>query len=298
MPDPRAARFVAVDGALVDPERAVVSVYDRGFLYGDSIFETIRTYAGEPFELEAHAARLAWSAERVGLTLPLGAAALCEEVRRLLSEIRARGASGDHAVRVMVTRGEGPMGLDPTSVRAARRVAFFEPVLGPPPQAYADGVSVITYATFRPSDAARGAKVGNYLESILAIREARAANAHEALIVDGAGAVLEGTTSNVFAIKDGVLCTPPETLTILPGITRRAVLAAAPDAGLVSREVMLTKADLLAAEEVFLTSTIREVLPVVRVDGAAIGLGTPGPRTRSLHAAFRARAGIGATEPG
>ncbi|MBL9023744.1 MAG: aminotransferase class IV [Myxococcales bacterium] len=292
MDGPRTSRFVAIDGVLVDPERAVVSVYDRGFLYGDSIFETIRTYAGEPFELEAHLERLAWSAERVGLTLPLGPAALAEETRRLLAEIRARGASGEHTIRIMVTRGEGPMGLDPTPAVSARRVVFLEPMKGPPPEAYLDGVSVITVTTYRPSDAARGAKVGNYLESILAIREARAAGAHEALIVDTRGVVLEGTTSNVLAIKGGLLLTPPATLTILPGITRKLVLAAAPDAGLVAREVVLTTADLLAADELLLTSTIREVLPVVRVDGTPIGSGKPGPKTRTLHAAFRARAGL------
>lgn len=284
--------FLAIDGVLVEPERAVVSVYDRGFLYGDSIFETIRTYRGEPFHLEDHLERLAWSAARVKMTLPAPPETLCQEVRRLLSEVASRGGSGDYAVRIVLTRGQGPMGLDPTGAGHPRRVAFINPVHTPPVEAYEEGVGVITWPTYRPSDAARGAKVGNYLESILAIEEARTRSAHEALIVSGEGLVLEGATSNVFAIKGDQLATPPAALTILPGITRRLVMEAAKDAGLDAVEAPLTPRDLLGAEEVFLTSTIREVLPVVTVDGASIGGGKPGPKTRALHAAFREREGI------
>ena len=285
-----AERWVAIDGALVPSERAVVSVYDRGFLYGDAVFETIRTYGGEPFKLEEHAERLAWSAERLGMALPLAPSDVVLEVRRNLSEVRAEHpAVGDLVARIMVTRGEGPFGLDPAGANQPRRVTFIHPYKPLPASYLEDGVSVVTRTAYRPSDAAKGAKVGNYLESIVLLREARAQGAHEAIVVDGQGRVLEGTTSNVFAVKGGELLTPPTTLPLLPGMTRRLVLEAAPEVGLVAAERMLTVADLLAADEVFITSSIREVLPVTRVDDRPIGGGRPGTKTQALHAAFRKR---------
>jgi branched-chain amino acid aminotransferase len=147
----------------------------------------------------------------------------------------------------------------------------------------------VTRTAYRPSDAAKGAKVGNYLESIVLLREARAQGAHEAIVVDSEGRVLEGTTSNVFVVKGKELVTPPTTLPLLPGITRRLVLDAAPDVGLVAVERDLRVADLHGADEVFLTSTIREVLPVSRVDDRVIGGGRAGEKTKALLAAFRKR---------
>jgi branched-chain amino acid aminotransferase len=285
-----AERLVAIDGAIVEPERAVVSVFDRGFLYGDSIFETVRTLEGRPFHLRDHIERLAWSAERTGIRLPLGPAELATEMERLFAEAQARGLGPELSIRIMVTRGEGPLGLDPTEAQDPRRIAFIQPLRPPPDAAYRDGVAVVTQTSYRPSDAAEGAKVGNYLESILAIRRARETGAHEALIVDGRGRVLEGTTSNVFIVRGTSLLTPPASLGILPGITRKLVLAVAPDAGLTAEEATLTLDDVRGADEVFLTSTIRGVLPVVKVDDAMIGNGKPGPMTRAIRAAFDARA--------
>ncbi|NUO52745.1 MAG: branched-chain-amino acid aminotransferase [Polyangiaceae bacterium] len=282
-----------MDGTLVPSERAVVSVYDRGFLYGDAVFETIRTYAGEPFKLEEHAQRLAWSAERIGMALPLAPRDVVLEVRRNLSEIRAQHPEvGDLVARIMVTRGEGPFGLDPAAADAPRRVTFIHPYKPLPVSHQEDGVSVVTRTAYRPSDAAKGAKVGNYLESIVLLRDARAHGAHEASVVDGQGRVLEGTTSNVFAVKGAELLTPPTTLPLLPGITRGLVLEAAPEVGLVAVERELSVSDLLGADEVFITSSIREVLPVTRVDDRPIGSGRVGAKTRALHAAFRRRSGL------
>lgn len=284
---------MAIDGTLVPSERAVVSVYDRGFLYGDAVFETIRTYAGEPFKLEEHAERLAWSAERIGMTLPLAPRDVVLEVRRNLSEVRAQHPEvGDLVARIMVTRGEGPFGLDPAGADQPRRVTFIHPYKPLLASHQEEGVSVVTRTAYRPSDAAKGAKVGNYLESIVLLRDARAHGAHEAIVVDGQGRVLEGTTSNVFAVKGAELLTPPTTLPLLPGITRGLVLEAAPDVGLRAVERELWVPDLLGAEEVFITSSIREVLPVTRVDDRPIGGARVGPKTLALHAAFRRRAGL------
>ena len=281
--------LVSIDGVLVPPAEATVSVYDRGFLYGDSVFETVRTYGGEPFALAEHMARLARSAERVAIALPIAPADFALEIRLAVRAAR----NPESYARAMLTRGSGPLGLDPSLAVRPRRVIFVEPLVPPPASAYRDGVAVITVRTARAADAADGAKVGNYLGSLLALRKAKNAGAHEALILDAAGRVVEGTTSNVFLVRDGALVTPPEEAGILPGITRAHLLEAAEERGLTVRLAPVTPADLAAADEVFISSSLRELIPVVRVDDRRVGDGRPGPLTRTLHVAFRTRAGLG-----
>ncbi|MFO0554951.1 MAG: aminotransferase class IV [Polyangiaceae bacterium] len=283
---------VALDGTLTDPRHATVSVFDRGFLYGDSVFETLRTYRRTPFKLHEHVERLAWSAERLGIAMPLGVAELVAEVERNLRDahtIDARLADCDLSARIMLTRGVGPFGLDPAGANQPLRVTFIRKVRQPPPGSYANGVATLSVRTYRPSDAAGGAKVGNYLESILALKRAHAANAYEALIVNHLGHVLEGTTSNVFIIKDGALITPSLEHSILPGVTRGLVLDAARDLELPVLEEPLTPEDIAGADEAFITSTLREILPVSSHDGYPIGSACPGPITLRLHARLRAR---------
>jgi branched-chain amino acid aminotransferase len=278
-----AMRLVSIDGRLLRPEEATVSVYDRGFLYGDSVFETIRTYAGQPFALPEHMARLARSAESVGIDLPLPLAEFGAEVGRA---IEAAGNAESYA-RAMLTRGSGPVGLDPALAAAPLRVVLVEPLRPPPAEHYRDGLAVITVRTERAGDAAHGAKVGNYLASLLALRAAREAGAHEALIIDANGRVVEGTTSNLFIVERGVLITPPEDAAILAGITRARLLAIAAAEQIETRLEDLDVGRLHAADEAFLSSSIREVMPVVRVDDRTVGGGAPGPVTRRLHRAFR-----------
>jgi branched-chain amino acid aminotransferase len=286
-------RLASIDGVIFQPEAAVVSVYDRGFLYGDSVFETIRTYAGAPFALDEHMDRLARSAERVGIALPIPVAEFGAEVMRAI----AAAANAESYARAMLTRGSGPVGLDPALAERPLRAVLVEPLTLPPASHYRDGVAVITVRTERAADAAQGAKVGNYLASLLALRAAREAGAHEALIIDQGGRVVEGTTSNVFVVKLGALITPPEETGILPGITRARLLAIAAEERLAVRLEPLAISDLHDADEIFLSSSIREVLPVVRVDGRTIGDGAPGPVTRRMHAAFRRRVGLGGPMP-
>ncbi|KYF69146.1 aminotransferase class IV [Sorangium cellulosum] len=315
-------RLVSIDGVVFPPEEARVSVYDRGFLYGDSVFETIRTYGGEPFALEEHLARLERSAGRIAIALPIPRDELEREVRSLIRAAHAAGGAGATAgssgaaaeaamptesyVRVMLTRGSGPLGLDPALAGAPLRVIVVEPLKPLPGALYRDGISVISTRTQRAGDAAPGAKVSNYLESLLALREARAAGAHEALILDPSGHVVEGTTSNVFLVErrppahegeEGpglLLITPPEEAGILVGITRANVIQVAGELGMPACCEPVTMSRLLAAEEVFITSSLREIVPVVRVDAHPIGAGVPGPQTRALHAAFRKKVGLGA----
>jgi branched-chain amino acid aminotransferase len=283
-------RLVSIDGAHVAPDAAHVSVYDRGFLYGDSVFETIRTYGGQPFALADHMARLARSAARVGIDMPLSPADFAMEIR-----LAVRAAQNPESyARAMLTRGSGPVGLDPNLAQKPLRVILVEPLVPLPAATYRDGIGVITIRTAREGDAARGsAKIGNYLGSLLALREAHAKGAAEALLLDADGHVVEGTTSNVFAVRKGVVATPPDDAGLLLGITRAHLIELCAELGMTVDRSPLSPADLAGAAEVFVCSSIREIVPVVRVDGRVVGGGSPGPVTQRLHAAFRRHVGLG-----
>jgi branched-chain amino acid aminotransferase len=279
------AIVVMINGRVHAPDEAKVSVFDRGFLYGDSVFETIRTYRGRPFALSEHLARLARSAELVFIELPVPLAVLAAEVEQAL----AASGNAESYVRVMITRGESALGLDTRLADRPSRVIIVADLSLPPARYYQDGIATVTYRTERATDAtaAEGAKVGNYLVSVLAMRRAAQAGAAEALIVDARGAVVEGATSNVFVLEQGTLVTPDAG--ILQGITRAEVLEAAADLGLPVRFRAPTLDELLAADEAFITSSLREMLPVVKVDGSVIGTGRPGAQTLRLHARFKER---------
>ncbi|MBC7174458.1 MAG: aminotransferase class IV [Polyangiaceae bacterium] len=286
---------VCINGDVLAPEEAKVSVFDRGFLYGDSVFEVMRTYSGKCFAEHEHLERLARSAELVLISMPASLETLSEEIRRTLA-----AASNDESyVRVVVTRGQGPLTLDPGKARDPLRVIIVSPLPVPPPELYTEGISACLVLSSRPTDYTRaaGAKASNYLANLLAAEEARRKGGQEAILTDSSGEILEGATSNVFVVRGGEVRTPPLELGILGGITRAAVLSSAARIGIAIREDSLFPNDLYDAEEVFLTSSIREVAPVVRVDGRPIGDGRPGPITRALHAAFledlRASLGIG-----
>lgn len=276
---------VLIDGEPCAAADARVSVFDRGFLYGDSVFETIRTYAGRPFALDEHLDRLARSAAMVYIPLPCSREQLTQEIERA---IRLAGHDESY-VRVMITRGQGELGLDPALAELPLRVIIAGELKPPAPELYTQGASAVTFKTLRPSDAtlAEGAKIGNYLVAVLAMREARKHGAHEALIVDRAGCVVEGASSNIFFVREGILCTPPEDAGILSGITRRCALLAASDLGLQVQFVLPSIDELKAASEVFVSSSIRELLPIVRIDGSPINDASVGPMTRGLIDQFK-----------
>jgi branched-chain amino acid aminotransferase len=276
-------RLVSIDGRLFSPEEATVSVYDRGFLYGDAVFETLRTYGGVPFGLDEHVARLAKSAARLKMRMPIPEPQVRAMILEALDAART-GPTDDGYTRIILTRGSAPLGLDVDLAKAPRLVILVEPLA--PPLPYDTGIRAVTIPTLRAIDgtSAAGAKVTNYLAAMLALAEAKAQGAQEALLLDAKGRVVEGTTSNVFAVKGGVIRTPPEDVGLLVGITRAHVLAS------VQVELAeLRPEDLYAADEVFITSSLREVIGVVAVDGRTIGAGVVGPETRRVHAAFRAR---------
>ncbi len=276
---------VSIDGRIVAAEEACVSVFDRGFLYGDSIFETVRTYGGRPFALRAHLDRLGESARRVLIELPADA----ERLEREVTDALAAAGNSESYVRIMITRGIGPMGLDPADATSPCRVIFVGELQTPPAESYANGVGVVTLRTQRAADAtaASGAKVANYLVAILALKAARDAGAHECLVVDSQGRVVEGANSNVFALLGDELITPPPADGPLLGITRALILDVAREAGTPVVERSLPVEMLGQARELFISSSLREILPVTRCDGRSVGDGVPGPATRILQAAFR-----------
>ncbi len=282
-------RLAMIDGEVYASDQAKISVYDRGFLYGDSVFETVRTYAGKTFALDEHMRRLERSAAALALALPVATAELAAETLRAI----AAAGNPESSARVMLTRGVGPMGLDPGAATHPCRVILVEPLQLPPDEAYRRGVSARCVQTVRASDAVHSAKLANYVASVLAVRDAKAAGADEALVVSRDGRVIEGTTANLFAVIGARLITPSLEAGILDGITRAAVIELAPAEGVNVELAALTPEELCSADEVFLTSTIREILPVREVDGRAVR--APGPVTRRLHAAFRKR--VGAAPP-
>jgi len=295
---------VNVDGTLLPPADAKVSVFDRGFLYGDSVYEVVRTYGGRPFELDAHLRRLAHSAERIALAPRWDAVRIERELLRTLAASRGEdpadpGAApwnaGERYARVVMTRGAGEIGLDPALAVDPTAIVIVQPLRGPPAQAYAEGVKAAVVGVQRVSPRAvdPSAKTGAHLNHVLAVREARAAGAHEALLTDERGFVTEGSSSNVFCVRGGRLATPPLAAGILAGVTRGFVLRIARDLGVATDEIALAPADLEAADEVFITSTGREIVPVSRLGDRPIGGGRPGPVTRRLHAEFRRRASGG-----
>jgi branched-chain amino acid aminotransferase len=275
---------VNLDGVLVPPEAATVPVFDRGFLSGDSVYEVLRTYGGRPFALARHLDRLEGSAARIGLRLPWPREHLAAEVARTI----AATGNAESQVRVVVTAGSD----DPEFPSPPCVVVIARELRPPPPEAYRDGVAAWLVPVGDRGDPR--AKTGTRLANVLALGEARRHGAYEALLVDAAGFVTEGSASNLFVVRAGALETPPLDAGILEGVTRGEVLATAAGLGVPAKERALRPADLLAADEVFVTGSVRELVPVVKVGDDSgshtIGDGAVGPLVKRLHAAFRARA--------
>ncbi len=285
------ATRVWLDGAVTDAAGARVPVFDRGFLYGDSIFEATRTWGGVPLFLSEHLDRLQRSAASVELTPPpraeIEAATLAT-----LAAANQDPAQGESNLRIIVTRGEGEQGLDPALAGAPRLVVIVREVALPAPELYLTGAKLAVVRRRKDAGRDHSVKSSNYLENLLALAEAKRDGAHEAVMLDGEGRVAEGTTSNLFLVKAGRVVTPDVGVGLLPGITRAEVMDAARGDGIVVEESRPRPADLVAADELFLTSSVRGVLPVTRLEAGGehrIGDGRPGPVTRRLMALYDAR---------
>lgn len=275
---------VYLNGKLVDRKQAVISVFDHGLLYGDGVFEGIRAYNCLVFKLKEHIDRLFASAAAIVLTIPLAKEAL---IRAIIATLKANSLR-DAYIRVVVTRGEGDLGLDPRKCRRPTVFIITDKIVLYPPEFYQKGLSIVTVSVRRniPEALSPQIKSLNYLNNILAKIEAINFNSEEALMLDHNGLVAECTGDNIFIVKDDTLLTPPTHVGVLAGITRQAVLDLAVHTGLRVKEELLTRYDVFTAEEVFLTGTAAEIIPVVKIDGRTIGNGKPGNYTLELIKKF------------
>jgi branched-chain amino acid aminotransferase len=272
---------VHIGGRVCRPEEAKISIFDRGFLYGDSVYETIGTFEGRLFATAEHLARLERSAARIGLRTPPR-----PEIERAIEETVEAAGNLESRVRVMVTRGAGgKIDLDPATAGDPELIVIVFPLGAPTAEMYAQGVSAAIVSVTRNSPQAidPAVKSGNYLNNVLALGEARRrSGAYEAILCAADGTIAEGASSNVFAVSGGVVRTPPLDVGILDGITRAKVLELARGNGIPFEEARISPDELRAADEVFITSATRAVLPVTRLDERAVGDGAPGPVTRRL----------------
>jgi branched-chain amino acid aminotransferase len=275
--------LVWLNGSVVAAGAARIPIYDRGFLYGDSVFETLRTYDGKIYALDAHLERLEASAKMIAMPLE----GIDQTVRRALDELLAASSAGERYLRVMVTRGDGEFGLAADLSSERRIVVLSRPLLPRDPDFWRNGVRAITVLQTGHHRGEAQPKSGNYLPNILALDRARQSGAHEAIRIDSEGQVTEGSTSNVFIVRDGQLFTPNIASGVLPGITRQHLIGAGATCGLPISETTVPKGWLREATEVMLSSTLRELVAVTELDGQRVGTGRPGPMCRSLHEAYR-----------
>ena len=277
---------VYIDGQFHDEAEAKISVFDHGLLYGDGVFEGIRTYRRRVFKLAEHIDRLYRSAKAILLNIPLTPAELTAAV---LESCRQNDLQ-DGYTRLVVTRGPGTLGLNPNRCQRGSVIIIAGRIQLYPPELYRDGLEIITVPTTRNLNNAVNPAIKslNYLNNILAKIEANIAGVEEAIMLNAEGYVAECTGDNLFIVQRGELATPPLYAGVLYGITRGVVIELARQAGLVVRETNLTRYDLFNADECFLTGTGAELIPVVKIDGRVIGTGAPGPITRRLVEEYHA----------
>jgi branched-chain amino acid aminotransferase len=275
---------VYIDGQLYAKEDAKISVYDHGLLYGDGVFEGIRSYGGKVFRMEAHLDRLWNSAKAILLKIPVSR----EVMARAIEKTLAVNGIEDGYIRVVVTRGAGTLGLDPNRCSNPQVIIITDYISLYPEELYRQGLEIITVSVARNHPAALSPRIKslNYLNNILAKIEGAQAGCVEALMLNHKGEVAECTGDNLFLVRGGELLTPSLESGILEGITRDAVIELARAAGITVHEMPLTKHDVYIADECFLTGTAAEVVPVVKVDSRPIGCGVPGPTTRDLIERF------------
>ncbi|HOM16259.1 MAG TPA: branched-chain-amino-acid transaminase [Thermoguttaceae bacterium] len=275
---------VFINGQFVPQEEAKISVFDHGLLYGDGVFEGIRSYNGKAFRLQEHLDRLWNSAKAIWLQIPMSKQEMAEAIQEALQLNGVR----DGYIRVVVTRGVGTLGLDPNRCSSPQVIIIADKISLYPKEYYENGLEIVTVSTLRNHPAALSPRIKslNYLNNILAKIEGLQAGCIEALMLNHKGEVAECTGDNIFLVRQGRLFTPPNDAGILEGITRAAVIQLARADGYEVFESPLTKHDVYIADECFLTGTAAEVVPVVKVDSRQIGDGKPGPITRRLIARF------------
>lgn len=280
---------VWMNGEILAPEDATVSVFDHGLLYGDGVFEGIRIYAGRIFKLTEHLERLYRSAKALALEIPLS----LDELAAATERTRAADNTTDGYIRLVVTRGTGTLGIDPRKCPEPTVFIIVGEIQLYPEEYYLKGIRVITSSVRQVPPGTMDARIKslNYLPNIMAKLQAVRSGCLEAIMLDREGFVMECSADNIFIVRNGMLMTPDPRRGALEGITRRTVLQLAAESGLTTAETDLTQYDLYTADECFLTGTGAEIVPVVEIDGRSIGCGEsegrPGTVTRRLEAAFR-----------
>ena len=277
--------LIHIDGEFLPKAEAKVSVFDHGLLYGDGVFEGIRSYNSRVFKLDEHLERLYDSAKSIMLQIPIPIETMKETVLETLRRNHLREAY----IRLVVTRGVGDLGLDPDKCPKPSIIIIADKITLYPQKFYEDGLEIVTASVRRNYSEAINPRIKslNYLNNILAKIEGKQSGAEEVLMLNAEGYVVECSGDNIFWVKNGVLVTPPVHIGILEGVTRNSVIDLARDAGMQVEERVFTRHDLYIADECFLTGTAAEVIPVVKIDRRAIGDGQPGKVTEKLIAAFR-----------
>lgn len=280
--------WIYLNNRFVEEEQAVVSVFDHGFLYGDGVYETIRSYGNRIFMRDQHIARLYRSADAIGLTIPVPRKTWPDLLHDAMTRNDVGNAQRDAYLRITISRGTGEIGLDPALCPSPTVVIMTKPLLPPAPTLYETGVALTIAQTKRnlPGALSPQIKATNFLNNILAKREAIAAGVYDSVLLNWKDDVAECTTSNLFFIHHGSLKTPSLDCGILDGITRSIVMQLAAETGLPMEEGRYGAAELLCADECFLTNTSMEILPVVAIDRQDIGSGRPGAITRRLRSLF------------
>jgi len=277
--------LINLNGKLVNKEDAKISVFDHGLLYGDGVFEGIRIYGGNIFKLKEHIERLYDSAKFINLSIPLTKEKMIEEVVKTVAANNLK----DGYIRLVVTRGEGDLGLDPKKCKIATYFIIADKIVLYPEEFYKNGLSITTVATRRNVNEALEPRVKslNYLNNILAKIEANNAGSLEAIIINQQGYVSEATGDNIFIIKDNSLITPSLFCGVLNGITRATVIDIGKKLKMDVKETVMTRYDLYTADECFLTGTAAEVIPVIKIDGREINGGVPGKMTKMIMREFK-----------
>jgi len=280
------ALAVSINGVITAPEKACVSVFDHGFLFGDSIYEVVRTVGGKMFMFDAHMQRLRRSAAYLDLEIPVDDQTLHDWAVATMEA----GGNEESYMRLIITRGAGKVHIDPGTASNPSVIFMVKGFKPYPTECYEKGIrpAVVTVRRNHPQALNPAAKTGNYLNSMLALMEAQKFDATDALMLSHSGYLTEATTSNLFFISRGVLCTPSLSCGILPGITRRIINEAAGRVNLEVKEGKYRKRSLYEADEAFISSTLKDVMPIAEVYDVAeertirIGHGRPGPLTRKL----------------
>jgi branched-chain amino acid aminotransferase len=286
---------VFVNGRIGPADSAVIPVFDHGFLYGEGVYETLRTYHRAPFLFDRHAARLRRSAELIALPVPFTDEELASHVRRTMA---AHAGLDEAYIRILLTRGVGDLTYNPAATPTPSLVIIVKPFPAPAEATFTRGIRVAISNVRRNHRLALNPmiKSNNLLNNALAMQEALGRGADEALMLNQDGEIAECSQSNFFVVMRGEVVTPPLDAGLLPGITRAYVMELAADLGLPSREARIGPGDRPGFDEAFITGTTREVTPVVAIDDEPIRDGQPGPVTQRLLAAFRERARAGQPE--